>query len=208
MVGLLSAQKDTHRAPVELGTRIRQERVAAGLTLGELASRAEFSESTLSRIENNKCEIGAHKLYRLADALGIDVGTLFGDAPQKMDMSRRSVSRGGEKPQFLTERFNARILCSDINAKLMHPFLNIVSARTLEEAGGCNPHEGEEFLFIVSGSIDLHMAQEEPIRLEEGDSLYFHGSRPHAYVNAAPLPSRILVVTSNGRATPSFGDQS
>lgn len=66
-----------------VGRRIREERKARRLTQGQLASAAAIDTSHLSRIENNRTQIGLNSLERIADALGLPVAELFRGIPQR-----------------------------------------------------------------------------------------------------------------------------
>ena len=83
-----------------------------------------------------------------------------------------------------------------MNIGIMH-----INARTLDEAGGLIAHEGEEFAFVLSGSIDVYTEDYTPMRLEAGDSIYMDSTSGHVYVNAGPDPvARVLAVTTHAKA--------
>ncbi|MGD9863869.1 MAG: helix-turn-helix domain-containing protein [Pseudodonghicola sp.] len=182
--------------PPPLGPRIRALRRQAGLSLAELAARTEVSEATLSRIETGKSDISAPHLYRLAGALGVDIGQFFAPAPAAMAPGRRSVNRAGEAPALTGPRLSGRPLAADLRHKRMHPFLNHVTATTLEAAGGLQAHGGEEFLYVLDGQLSVLTDTYAPLRLEAGDSLYFDGSQPHSYLAGHPDGVRFLVINS------------
>jgi transcriptional regulator with XRE-family HTH domain len=64
-----------------VGRRIREERKARRLTQAQLASAAGIDTSHLSRIENDRTQIGLNALQRIADALGVPVAELFRGIP-------------------------------------------------------------------------------------------------------------------------------
>ena len=67
-----------------VGRRIREERKSRRLTQAQLASAAGIDTSHLSRIENDRTQIGLNALQRIADALGLPIAALFkGIAPRK-----------------------------------------------------------------------------------------------------------------------------
>lgn len=66
-----------------VGRRIREERKARRLTQGQLASSAAIDTSHLSRIENNRTQIGLNALERIADALRLPVAELLRDIPPR-----------------------------------------------------------------------------------------------------------------------------
>ncbi len=78
----------------------------------------------------------------------------------------------------------------------MHPAVNLVSKRSLEEAGGLASHAGEEFLYVLEGQLVFYTDFYSPTLLNKGDSIYFDGSMGHAYVAGGDGPAKILVVTN------------
>lgn len=184
-----------------LGARIGEVRRAHGLTLAQLAEVCGVSEATLSRFENGKTAVGAHHLLRIAQYLRIDVGTFFRDGPRPMATGMRALTRADTGPREQLARFSSEILGAALSQKSMHPAINTVTARSLEEVGGLTSHGGEEFLFVLDGDIILESALYKPTRLGPGDSLYFDGSMPHAYLAAGDDPARVLVIVGPAGAT-------
>lgn len=181
-----------------IGERVKSLRKARTYSLQTLAKLTDMSEATLSRIENEQTLVSAHNLYILSRVLDVDITAFFEPGSQPMRTGVRSVSRHGESVTLATDRFTAEVLCTDLANKKMHPFINLVSATTLEEAGGLNAHSGEEYLYVLDGEMVLHSEHYAPLRLQTGDSTYFDGAMSHAYVNdnSEDKPARILVVTT------------
>ena len=184
--------------PPRLGDRVRALRKQRGLSIAELASRAGISAATLSRVENEQTQIGAHSLFQLANALNEDLNSFFEPDARPMGRGARAVSVGGTAFAIDTLRYRSEVLCTDLANKSMHPCINHISVRTLAEAGGLNGHSGEEFIHVLSGVLELHTDVYEPLIMDPGDSIYFDASMPHAYVCASDEPTRILVVTTHG----------
>jgi len=179
-----------------LGARIAELRKDRGLTLAQLARACGLSEATLSRIENGHSAVSAQHLFALARYLDVDIARFFDVEAAPLTPGVRSVTRRGEGAVENMERYDAEVLCADLSAKGMHPAINTIRARSLEEAGGLARHSGEEFLNVLDGSIELHSEWYAPTVLNAGDSLYFDGVQGHAYVAAGKGPARILVVVS------------
>jgi len=184
-----------HAAPI-VGQAIKNLRAEAGLTISDLATQSGMSEATLSRVENGRTEISAHNLYKVATVLDVDISLFFGSIGQQLAQGARCITRKGEAPLFPTPHFTSEILGVDLLAKKMHPFINTVTAQTLQEAGGCTAHEGEEFLYVLSGELILHSSTYSPVLLREGDNIYFDGRMPHAYVSGRETPASILVINT------------
>lgn len=182
--------------PLDIGKRLKQFRTDAGHSLATLASLTGISEASLSRVENGQVLVSAHNLYVLSQVLEVDITAFYAPTAHPLRAGIRSVSRRGGGEEISTERFLSKVYASDLSRKKMHPALNIISARTLEEAGGVSAHTGEEFLFVVKGKLVLHSEHYAPLLLEEADTLYFDGAMPHAYVCGSDLPAEVLVITT------------
>ncbi len=70
--------------------------------------------------------------------------------------------------------------------------------------GGWRSHSGEEFLQILSGSLELHTRYYEPLILNKGDSILFDGEMDHGYVCASDEPAVLLM--SNSMISPLAAD--
>lgn len=187
---------------LHIGERLKSLRKARSFSLGHLAGLTEMSEATLSRIENGQTLVSAHHLYILSRVLKVDITAFFEAGSQPMRSGVRSISRGGEGAMLDTARFRANVLCADLANKSMHPFINEISAESLEAAGGLVAHAGEEYLHVLDGVLVLHSEHYAPLRLAAGDSLYFDGAMAHAYVNGGDEPARILVITTADMPAP------
>lgn len=190
--------EDGPSSPSAVGARIAALRKARGLTLARLAAACGVSESTISRIENGLTAVSAHHLFAMAKLLDVDIADFFGDASAPLTAGMRSVTRRGEGVREELARYDVEVLSADLSRKDMHPAVNTVTARTLEEVGGLSRHDGEEFLYVLDGEVILHSELYAPLRLEAGDSIYFDGSVGHAYLAGGEEPARILVVVAVG----------
>lgn len=198
----MSATSDPQASETPLGPRLRALRLARGVSLAELARATGVSEATMSRIETGSSVVSAPHLYGLAAALGVDISTFFADPATRMQPGVRSVTRAGQGGRYAGGRLDARLLHDDLLNKAMHPFVNRVSATRLEDAGGLSSHSGEEFLLVLEGELLLLSASYAPLRLSPGDSLYFDGREPHAYLAGSAAGATFLVVSSAPPQTP------
>ena len=76
----------------------------------------------------------------------------------------------------------------------MIPIIIDVQARSVEELGGLVRHSGEEYLYVVRGTMDLHSDLYAPLRLGAGDSVYFDSGMAHGYVRTSEEPCSVLAV--------------
>lgn len=179
------------------GPHVRALRKARGLTLVELSAASGLAASTLSKVENGHISLTYDNLIRLADGLGVDLARLVDpgrDAPPAADapMARFTVTRAGERPQLPIDVYGYEPLVAGLTNKLMDPTFVHVRARRVEEFQHLVSHPGEEFVFVLSGAIEVHTEHYAPTRLEAGDSIYFDASMGHAYVTVSEEDATIL----------------
>lgn len=182
MVAKFSIENPVPPTP-DLGARIKSLRLERGLSLAQVAAQTPLSEGTLSRIENGRSDISAQNLYPLAQVFDTDISVFFDDSAPVRHQGVRAVTRHGQGRPFHSTGLDSQVLATEISAKQMHPYVNSVRARTLDEAGGLHTHTGEEFLLVLSGQLVFYCEHYTPLLLGPGDSIYFEASCGHAYVN-------------------------
>lgn len=180
------------------GTAIRAARIDQGLSLRDLAVRTGLPFSTLSKLENGKMGMTYDKLVLLAQALGVEISKLFSASPAspppRQAVGRRSIIRAGEWPASSSERYRHHYLATELLDKMMVPMIIDVQSNTLEEYRGIVRHEGEEYLYVLSGAMELHSDLYAPLRLDKGDSIYFDSGMAHAYVRVSAEPCQLLSI--------------
>ena len=137
------------------------------------------------------------KLIRLAQGLGIDLQDLIsgsGKEPASSSAGRRSVTRAGHELLADSESYNHFYPAADLVGKMMTPILIDVQATSLDEMGGLVRHSGEEFLYVLRGSMELHSDLYTPLPLGPGDCVYFDSAMAHAYIRASEDPCVVISV--------------
>lgn len=182
--------------PLKLGERVRQLRQERNWTLEEAARRAGLARSTLSKIENEQMSPTYDAVQKLAHGLGIDVPQLFTPPVKDKVTGRRAITRKGTGREHVTTTYEHRLLASEISRKKMMPYLATIRARSFDEFSDWVRHDGEEFLFVLSGSIRLLTEFYEPVDLGPGDNAYYDASMGHCVVSISAEDAEILWVTS------------
>lgn len=175
---------------------LRNVRIAQGLSLRALSARAGLPYSTLSKLENGKMMLTYDKLIRLAQALNVDIKDIVAaeQPPAPIAVGRRSVTRAGEELEAESERHAHHYPAADLLGKMMIPILIDVQARSVEELGGLVRHSGEEYLYVVRGTMELHSDLYAPLPLGPGDSVYFDSGMAHGYVRTSTDRCTVLSV--------------
>lgn len=188
-----------------LGPVLRGLRKRNAWTLSDVAKKTGLSVSTLSKAERGQQALTYDKLIQLAQGLQIDIATLFegeqaagNDAPAT---SRRSVSRADDGTVVDTQNYQYVYLCTDLLKKKFVPIIAEIRARTLEEFGELVRHAGEEFAYVLEGTVEIHTEHYAPTVLKAGESMYFDSRMGHAYVARGSARCRVLSICSAAEAS-------
>ncbi|MEM6478201.1 MAG: XRE family transcriptional regulator [Pseudomonadota bacterium] len=182
--------------PLDLGQRVRDLRKARDWTLEQAAQQAGLARSTLSKIENGQMSPTYDALKKLAVGLEISVPQLF-TAPSKGQVNgRMSVTMAGEGAAHPTATYEHEILAGTLTKKHMLPYRARVRARSVEEFDGWVRHDGEEFLYVLTGVVRLYTEFYEPVEMRRGDSAYYDATMGHNVVSVSQEDATILWVTS------------
>lgn len=177
---------------VELSQRIKQRRLDLGRSLEDVAVAAGQTRSWLSKVENFRITPSLPALARVAEALNITLAVLLEglDAKPQIVLTRKQDRRIIQRdPQNSDIVYHA--LTGGRANRRMNPFLLDVPSgggRTISR-----PHEGEEFLIVLSGRVTLEYGG-ETFALNEGDSLYFDAETPHRLHNDHKAAAKVLCV--------------
>lgn len=181
-------------ALLDLGNQVRKLRTERSLTLQDLAGLTGLSKPNLSQIENNLVTPPIATLLKIATALGVPIGYFFQESPQQINMivvrkeDRYGIAKG---PHISHIGYQYEPLAYPKIDKSMEPFIVEMEEREASDIV-FNNHRGEEFLFVLRGSLEFCYG-DDSVTLEEGDSLYFDSIVPHGYRGIGG-PAKTLVV--------------
>jgi transcriptional regulator with XRE-family HTH domain len=186
--------------PLDLGQRVRELRKDKDWTLEQAAKQAGLARSTLSKIENGQMSPTYEALKKLAVGLNISVPQLFTPPSKGQINGRMALTRSGEGQSHITTTYEHEMLADQLTRKQMLPYRARVRARTLEEFGGWVRHDGEEFLYVLTGTVRLYTEFYEPVDMKRGDSAYYDAAMGHNVISTSAEDATILWVTSLAQA--------
>lgn len=181
---------------LDLGARVRELRKAKGWTLEQAAGQAGLARSTLSKIENGQMSPTYEALKKLAQGMGISVPQLFTPPARPQATARMAVTKAGEGQAHATTTYEHELLAGALTKKQMLPYRATIRARSLEEFDGWVRHDGEEFLYVLTGVVRLYTEFYEPVELRRGDSAYYDASMGHNVISLSQDDATLLWVTS------------
>lgn len=156
------------------GERLRRLRLKAHKTLKEVSEATGLSISFISALERGGSGASVASLRRLADTYGTNMRELFGaDLEQSSPLVRhedRPIMQWANKVQF--EEMAA-------GEKAMDPSYIRVPPGTGSE--GFYSHSGEEFVYVISGTLHVELKDQETYSVGPGDTLYFPSTVPHRW---------------------------
>ena len=182
--------------PLDLGARVRELRKARDWTLEQAAKQAGLARSTLSKIENGQMSPTYEALKKLAVGLEISVPQLFTPPSQSQVNGRMAVTKTGDGNAVTTVTYEHELLAEQLTKKSMLPYRARVRARSMDEFDGWVRHDGEEFLYVLTGVIRLYTEFYEPVEMRRGDSAYYDATMGHNVVSTSQEDATILWVTS------------
>lgn len=175
---------------IDIGDRIKIRRLKLGLTQEELAARTELSKGFISQLERNLTSPSIATLMDILEALGTDVSDFFAkDDDEKVvftpdDMFVKDDGESGSSICWLVPNAQKNAL---------EPILV-----TLEPGGSSypdDPHEGEEFGYVLSGSVTLVLGLRR-FKLRKGDSFCFKPTEEHYLINNTQREARVIWVAT------------
>jgi transcriptional regulator with XRE-family HTH domain len=169
-----------------LGTLMRSLRTRNGWTRKEMSERTGIPLSTLAKVEHDQLTLSYDKLLQISQRLKMRMSELLahGDTAESRVMTRRSIGTMDTAVRVNSRNYDYYFLCPDLRKKRMIPIFGRPHARTLEEFGELVRHAGEEFIFVLTGLVEVHTEFYEPVILEPGQCMYIDSGMGHAYLLA------------------------
>lgn len=164
---------EERRIVMDIGSRLKELRILKGLTQEELADRAELSKGFISQVERNLTSPSIATLMDILQCLGTSVSEFFSETPEEQIVFGR---------QDFFVKYDAELkneiqwIIPNAQKNRMEPIL-----LTLEAGGSTcpdNPHEGEEFGYVLQGSVTIHLGSRIQ-RAKKGESFYFTADKNH-----------------------------
>lgn len=184
-----------------IASQVRAYRLAAGLSVTEMAHRVNLSKAMLSKIENAQTSCSLTTVARLAAGLGVPVSALF----RGVDTEREAVYVPAGQGARIVRRGSHQGHEYQLLGALRGPHKRMEAVLvTLTERSEVFPlfqHPGTEILYMLEG-VMTYSHDNATYQMHPGDSLQFDGEGPHGPVELIELPARFLAITAYGDHIP------
>jgi len=149
-----------------------------------MSLQVDIPLSTLAKVEQNRLTLSYDKLVMLASKLDMRLSDLL-DLTQSSSATvsaRRSIGSVDTALRVDTSNYDYSYLCTELRNKIMIPIITRVHSRSLEEFGDLVHHSGEEFIYVLSGAVEVHSQFYDPVRLNKDEYIYLDSEMGHAYI--------------------------
>lgn len=166
-----------------LGERVREMRIRLKLDLDQLAEKTGYTQQYLEEIEEGKAAPPVGALIQISRALAVDSSSLLGE--EKKAERRRSYLKR-------TKAYSYKNLTPDAEDKHLWAYMITLDPRKEHEMVAYK-HEGEEFVYVLDGRVQIQVGEETHV-IKKGGTLHFNSAAPHNLKNLSTKQSKLIVV--------------
>ena len=173
---------------MQIGKKIKRLRVQNGLTLEELANRSELTKGFLSQLERDLTSPSITNLEYILEALGTNLREFFSEEEKEQIVFK-------EDDFFVNEQDDYTITYVIPNAQKneMEPIL--LELPEGKSSMAMNPHEGEEFGYVIEGKVTLVNGSEEYV-VSQGETFYLSGNKNHYLKNNHKQCAKVIWIST------------
>jgi quercetin dioxygenase-like cupin family protein len=192
-------EKTGEEISAEIGIRIKKARESRGLSIFDVYLRTDIDVETLSQIEEGRIVPALGTVVTLAKALDLKMGYFIsGEEKKAYTIVRRDDREVTSRYDSSKEKhygYAYEHLAPHKIDRYMEPFL--VSLEPSETEEERSTHDGQEFIFVVQGEMEVRLEEEIHI-LQPGDSIYYDSTVPHLVKCHGKETTKILAVLYAG----------
>ncbi len=182
-----------------IGHKIKSIRESKNITVEEISERSGLTVEQINSIENDQNLPSLGPLIKIARALGVRLGTFMDDSDDLGPVVTRASEREANKSiSFSNGATDARKhmeyhpLAQQKAGRHMEPFVIDINPEENPEFQ-LSAHEGEEFIFVMEGEIELVYGK-DTFHLNQGDTIYYDSIVKHHLHGAPGKSAKILAI--------------
>ncbi|MHA6732204.1 helix-turn-helix domain-containing protein [Devosia sp. A369] len=186
----------------EVGSRFKAMRLQRKWTLENVAGQTGLAISTLSKIENGHVSASFDTIVKVAHVYGYSFAEFFGgqmpaDAQGSSGegaIARRTVTRANEGTEFSSQHYEYSAHSSELTRKGMIPLVAKILTREPPPVSEWSSHDGDEFIYVCEGEVQVYTEYYSPVHLKIGDSTYFDSRMKHFIARMSEGPATVLSI--------------
>lgn len=175
---------------MDIGKKIKELRVAKGLTQEELADRSELSKGFISQLERDLTSPSIATLTDILQVLGSSLNEFFYEAPEEQIVFKAEDYFVKTDPELNN---TIEWIVPNAQRNIMEPI------RLTLGPGGTTymdlPHEGEEFGYVLTGTVTIHIGNKS-YKAKKGETFYLIPNKSHYLENPSKTPAQVLWISS------------
>jgi quercetin dioxygenase-like cupin family protein len=193
-------KKTGEEISAEIGMRVKKARESHGLSVFDVYLRTDINVELLSQIEEGKVVPPLGVIVKLANAFDLKMGYFISGEEEKaytiVRRDDREVTSRYDSSKEKHHGYAYEHLAPHKTDRYMEPFLvSLEPSETQEER---STHDGQEFIFVVQGEMEVRLGEEIHI-LQPGDSIYYDSTVPHLVKCHGKETAKILAVIYGGK---------
>jgi len=182
-----------------IGNKVKLIRENRKLSIEDVSERTNLSVKSIESIENGELIPGLTPLIKIARVLGVRLGTFMDDqenlgpvlVKNAKERDENKVTRFSERTNAVNSDLDFYSLAQNKADRHMDPFIIDIFPASEEEVK-LSSHEGEEFIYVLEGKVEIQYGK-DTYELEVGDSLYYDSIVAH-HVHSHEGKAKILAV--------------
>lgn len=175
---------------MEIGKKIRRLRIQNSLTQEELAERCELTKGFISQVERDLTSPSIATLRDILEGLGTNLRDFFNEIEDEKIVFTKEDVFVSENEDY---KYTLKWLIPNAQKNLMEPILIELDegGRTKEDS----PHEGEEFGYVLKGTIYVYLGNER-YKVRKGQSFYYKANFNHYIANAGKTKASVIWIST------------
>lgn len=180
----------------EVAKRLKGLREILGISIDEMCKLLEISENDYLKSENGESDFSFTFLYKCAKKFDISIAELISGETPKLS-HYEIVRKNTGFPITRRKGFSYQHLAILMKDKTSEPFKIVAPFIENEKEIPLNTHEGQEFNYILKGSLKIQIGDHIEI-LNEGDSIYYNSAEPHGMIATNEEACEFLAIVMMG----------
>ena len=173
---------------MDIGSKVKRLRQANGLTLEELANRSELTKGFLSQLERDLTSPSVATLENILEALGTNLQEFFSEKQEEQIVFKKD-----DFFENIQDEYKISYIIPNAQKNEMEPIL--IELEKNNQSMTIDPHEGEEFGYVVQGRVKLVYGDKEYV-LKKGETFYLKRLVAHYLTNPGETKAKVIWVST------------